>query len=213
MSTDDRVPPVNIGDDIEAWTKARLGKVTASRVYDVTFRTKKGLLGAAYHKYMFELLAERLTGMREDVYLSQEMMWGAQSEYEAGLAYEKLTDKKITRGWVFVDHPKIAMTGASPDAFVGDDGLIEIKCLKTSNHLKYLITKEIPEEYAAQMQWQMACSGRAWVDYAPYESRLPAALRLRPTRVMRDEKVIEQMTTDVKAFLAEMDKAMVALAA
>ena len=206
MSTYD-IPPPDIGDEIEAWTQARLGKATASRIWEAIAKTKKGW--SAYRlKYMSEIIAERLTGMREDVFLSQDMIWGAQSEYEAGIAYERRTKKKLKRGWVFIDHPTIRHTGASPDAMVDDDGLIEIKCLKSATHIRYLLTREIPEEHMAQMQWQLACTRRAWVDYCCYEPRLPAALRLNIVRVERNDEAIAEMEMCVSQFQDEIDQAI-----
>jgi hypothetical protein len=45
----------------EAWIKARLGKVTASRVSDVMAKLKTGGYGASRDDYMAQLICERLT--------------------------------------------------------------------------------------------------------------------------------------------------------
>ena len=39
----------------------------------------------------------------------------------------------------FVDHPTIAMAGASPDGLVGDVGLVEVKCPNTATHIDTLL--------------------------------------------------------------------------
>ena len=58
----------------------------------------------------------------------------------------------------FVAHPRLAMSGASPDGLVGEDGLVEIKCPTTAIHLETLLSRQPPGRYVAQMQWQMACT-------------------------------------------------------
>lgn len=207
MSTDDRVPPTDVGDDIERWTKARLGKVTASRVYDAIQKTKSGWSTSRRH-YMVELISERLTGMRSDIFLNQSMIWGAETEYEAGNAYQKRTGNKLQRGWIFIDHPKIQMSGASPDARIGDDGLLEIKCPNTSTHIDTLLTGDISPKYMAQMQWQMASTQRAWCDFCSYDPRVPHPLSIYIKRIGRDEKIIEEMEKLVREFLAELDSSV-----
>lgn len=210
MSTDDRVPPHDIGDDIEKWTKARLGKVTASRVFDAIQKTKTGWSTSRRH-YMVELIAERLTGMRSDVFLNNSMVWGAETEYEAGNAYQRRIGKEIQRGWVFIDHPSIAMTGSSPDGRIGDDGLVEFKCPNTSTHIDTMLGAKISDKYMAQMQWQMASTGRAWCDFCSYDPRLPEPLRLFVVRVERNDEAIAEMENLVRGFLAEMNAAIESL--
>ena len=60
----------------------------------------------------------------------------------------------------FVEHPTIKMAGCSPDGLVSEDGLIEIKCPTVANHIETLTSNAAPSKYIAQMQWQMACTGR-----------------------------------------------------
>lgn len=207
MSTDDRVPPNGIGDDIAQWTKARLGKVTASRVYDAIHKTKSGW-STSRRNYMVELISERLTGMRNDVFLNQSMIWGAETEYAAGNAYQKRTGNKLQRGWVFIDHPKINMSGASPDARIGDDGLLEIKCPNTSTHIDTLLSGDISPKYTAQIQWQLASTERSWCDFCSYDPRVPHPLSLYVKRIERDDKTIAEMEKLVREFLAELDSSV-----
>src|SRR5690606_35127438 len=102
----------------EAWYRARLGKATASRMSDITARTKTGW-GAARANYAAELVAERLTGEPAQGFVSGPMQWGIETEPAARAAYAEL--KLCGVGEVgFVDHPVIAMSGASPDGLVGE---------------------------------------------------------------------------------------------
>lgn len=208
VSTDDRVPPPSLGDDIEKWTKARLGKVTASRIGDVIAKTRNGW-SAERKKYMLELISERLTGMRADVYLNQSMIWGAETEYSARMAYERATGRKTATVW-FVDHPHIPQCGASPDALVGDDGLVEIKCPNTTTHIATLIEKRMPEKHAAQILWQLACTGRQWCDFISYDPRVPN-YEMFVARIERNDDAIAEMEKMVIEFQAEIDKAIQSL--
>src|SRR5512139_4121316 len=94
------------------WFAARLGKVTASRVADLTARTKSGW-GASRANYMAALLVERLTGQSAPSYLNDEMKWGTEEEPHARIAYEFHVSEPVTQVG-FIDHPTIPMSGATP---------------------------------------------------------------------------------------------------
>jgi predicted phage-related endonuclease len=138
------------------------------------------------------------------------MQWGIDHEAEARSAYEfelGVTVQEVG----FVDHPSIDMSGASPDGFVGDDGLLELKCPETKGHIEVLLSKKIPEKYCKQMQWQMSCTGRKWCDFATYDPRMPQELQLWIFRVMRDQKMIDELEREARLFLAELDEKVAAL--
>ena len=185
------------------WMEARLGRVTASRVADVIARTKTGP-SASRANYMAELVAERLTGARGETFTNAAMQWGTDNEPEARLAYEFRTDVTVEQVG-FIAHPSIEMSGASPDGLVGTDGLLEIKCPNTATHIETLLTGTIPAKYETQMLWQMACTGRAWCDFASFDPRLPEEMRLFVKRFDRDDKRISEMEEQVREFLFELD--------
>ena len=193
----------------EAWHQARLGKVTASRVADVIAKTKSGP-AASRKNYLAELVAERLTGQPTEGFVNAAMKWGIDTEPQARAAYEFFRDETVEEVG-FVEHPTIAMTGASPDGLVGDDGMAEIKCPNTATHIDTLLTESIPGKYATQMQWQMACAGRAWCDFVSFDPRMPADLQLYVKRVERDEDAIKVLEEAVTGFLVELDQTVAAL--
>lgn len=186
----------------DEWFNARLGKVTASRIADVCARTKSGW-GAGRKNYMAELVAERLTGTRAEGFTNSAMQWGTDMEPEARVAYEFYRDATVIETG-FVQHPDIPETGASPDGLVGDDGLVEIKCPNTATHLETLLGSSLPDKYFLQMQWQMACTGRQWCDFASYDPRLPESMRLFVDRVTLDDTAIAAIEKDVLSFLTEL---------
>jgi putative phage-type endonuclease len=184
------------------WFAARLGKVTASRIADVVAKTKTGP-SASRANYMAELLAERLTGVTAESFKSDAMKWGTENEPDARAAYEFYRNETVTEVG-FVLHPNIDQSGASPDGFVGDDGLVEIKCPNTATHMDTLLGKMVPAKYVNQMQWQMACTGRQWCDFVSYDPRMPEHLRMFVKRMPRDDKRIKELETEVAGFLLEI---------
>lgn len=185
------------------WHAARLGKVTASRVADVVAKTKTGW-SASRANYMAELIAERLTGTPAEKFTNAAMQWGTETEAEARAAYAFRTDADVIEVG-FVEHPTIAMSGASPDGFVGDVGLVEIKSPNTATHLDTLLGQSVPGKYVTQMQWQMSCTGRQWCDFASFDPRLPESMRLYVERVPRNDALIAELEDAVVAFLRELD--------
>jgi putative phage-type endonuclease len=191
------------------WFRARLGKVTASRVADVIAKTKTGW-GASRKNYLAELVAERLTGSPAESYTNAAMKWGTDTEPHARAAYEFFRDAAVVEVG-FVPHPTITMSGASPDGYIGAEGLIELKCPNTAAHIETLLGGEVADKYIVQMQWQMACAGRQWCDFVSFDPRMPEELRLFVKRVSRDDKRIKELETSVTEFLAELDVTMAAL--
>lgn len=191
------------------WFAARLGKVTASRVADLTATTKAGW-GASRKNYLAELVAERLTGVSAAGFTNAAMQWGTETEPQARAAYEFFHDAEVEQVG-FVVHPHILMAGASPDGLIGDDGLIEIKCPNTSTHIDTLLGAEVPTKYLTQMQFQMACTGRQWCDFVSFDPRMPENLRLFTRRVLRDADVIDALENAVRIFLVELEATIAAL--
>lgn len=193
------------------WFAQRLGKVTASRIVDVLAKVKAGE-SAARANYRAELVAERLTGKVAEGFSNAAMKWGTECEPLARAAYEAEFGLLVEEVGM-VQHPTIPNTGASPDGLVSTDGLIEIKCPETKAHIDTLLSKAAPAKYVPQMQWQMACTGRAWVDFVSFDPRMPSDLQLFVCRVLRDDDLIRQYETEVCAFLAEVDATVTSLTA
>lgn len=191
------------------WFVLRAGKVTASRIADLMARTKTGW-GASRANYAAQLVVERLTGLPTEGFTSAAMQWGTDREPEARHAYCEhmlCTVEELA----FAVHPTIADAGASPDGLIGDDGLVEFKCPMTATHLDTLLNETIPEKYVLQMQWQLACTGRAWCDFASFDPRVPEEMRLWVKRVDRDNEKIAELEREVTTFLGEVEAKVAAL--
>jgi len=186
----------------EEWFAQRCGKVTASRIADLMAKTKTGW-GASRANYKAQLVAERVTGNVAESYINNAMQWGIDTEPQAVAAYEALRLCEVAPA-PFVDHPSITLAGASPDGFVGDLGLLEIKCPNTSTHIDTMLSGKIARKYLLQIQWQLACTGREWCDFVSFDPRVGAELSLWVKRIERDNELIVEIEQAVVDFLDEI---------
>lgn len=187
----------------DEWFAIRIGKVTASRVADIIAKTKSGY-SASRDNYMAQLVCERLTNQKAESFTNAAMQHGTETEPLARAAYEAIKDVLVDEVG-FVPHPTIKMAGASPDGFVGQDGLIEIKCPNTATHIDTLLSESVQTKYFTQMQFQLACTGREWCDFVSFDNRLPEELQLFVKRVPRDDTYIKLMESEIVQFIAELD--------
>lgn len=193
------------------WFAIRCGRATASKIADIIAKTKSGY-STSRANYAAQLVCERLTGVPADTFCSPAMQWGTEHEPEARDAYCQHMLCSVTEIG-FVEHPTIAMSGASPDGLIDDDGLLEIKCPNSATHIETLLGASVPAKYRTQILWQMACTGRVYCDFVSYDPRLPEPMRLFIQRVPRDDEAIAELEREVTAFLAEVDATVAALRA
>jgi putative phage-type endonuclease len=193
----------------EEWLQQRCAKVTASRIADLTARTRSGW-GASRANYMAELIAERLTGKPTEKYVNAAMEHGTRTEPEARNVYSFMWNVTVDQVG-FIDHPRIAMSGASPDGCIGDKGLIEIKAPQIAKHLDTLLNETVDDRYVKQMAWQMSVTGREYCDFVSYCPALPVEMRLWVRRFERDDKLISELEEQVQEFLSELDAKVKAL--
>ena len=187
----------------DAWKTLRCGKITASRVADVIAKTKSGY-SASRENYMAQLICERMTNSVAESFSNAAMVHGTEMEPIARAEYETRFDVMVDQV-AFVDHPTIPMTGASPDGYVGSEGLIEIKAPQTATHIDTLMSQAVPTKYNTQMQWQMACTERQWCDFVSFDPRMPTELQLFIKRVPRDNDYIAMLEKEILSFLEELD--------
>lgn len=180
---------VNVQQGTPEWLKARTGYITASRIAEVTSYNQpsaevakslgfklvreavaagvKGEPSAKRSGYMKELRAERICGRAAERFYSAAMQHGNEYENAARTAYELATGTMVEQVG-FAIHSLIDFSGASPDALVGDDGMIELKCPTQEVHLDYVESGVVPEEYIPQCYWGMEVCDRKWCDFVSY---------------------------------------------
>ena len=142
----------------EEWFETRKGRVTGSAVgaiLDLDPNATRGdimrRMVRQYHEAPSEWNGNIAT------------QWGVTHENEAREDLQAKIGQEITAA-TFVMHPQISWLGASPDGYVGDDYLVEIKCpFGLRNDPAPVKFKAVGEQshYYAQMQVQMLCAGRS----------------------------------------------------
>lgn len=161
--------------------------------------------------YRENIIAERLTGLPADPdpYVSHDMKWGIVNEDLAKTIYQ-MQNHCIVEEAGFFEHPELA-AGISPDGIstdtkTGEIGLVEVKCLRSANHLfKIIETQEVPHEFYDQIQMQMWISGHYWCDFIGFDSRLPEGLKVFVKRVEFDEEYVSYiLEPSIRRFLEEV---------
>lgn len=189
---------LDVKQGTQEWVASRLGIPTASRFSSImTPKTRKPSASAA--PYLCELVAERLTGYPANDASSDFMLRGSALEAEAAAAYEFDTGLSVSAvGFVLDDSRRF---GCSPDRFVGEDGLLEIKCLSVANHVAAVLGM-LDGEHVAQVQGQLWITGRQWVDLFFYNPAIAA----HRVRIERDEKFIAALAENVEAFCERLER-------
>lgn len=171
-----------------------------------------------------EQLADEMTGYTERRFNDKEkahMNMGKVNEAIARDLYRKMfadhKGLKVTLGGLVVRKDFQVLTG-SPDGYVGDDGIIEIKCSERmpSPILQYCVRLEegedtrklglahIQKPYWYQMQGYMYITNRKWCDYVHY---CKEEERIFIQRVNYDEKHWKEIVgPGIKAFIEEFLK-------
>lgn len=198
----------------ESWLLARVGKLTASRMADAMAMVKDGPKlkdgtqkmkpGADRANLLRDLLAERLVGSAKDHFVTPAMQWGLDYEAEAVQSYEAHTANLCSPGG-FVDHPTIQFFGATPDRFIGHDGLLEVKCPTSATFVKWVTDGSVPEEHKPQMAAQILCTRRQWVDFVAYDPRFPPPYRLFVRRFTPDAQYLAAVEQAAVNFLSDLD--------
>lgn len=176
------------------WFAIRSGKPTASEFSTVMAKGE----GKTRRAYMLKLAGEILTGEPMVNYQNAAMLRGKEQEGDARDRYSLLYDcEPVIVG--FLEEPDVG-AGASPDALLGDDGLLEIKSADPHVLIDKLMRGSFPSEHVAQAQGNLWISGREWIDLAIFCPRLPLFVK----RATRDESYIANLAAEVARFNEEL---------
>lgn len=193
-------------EESEEWKQQRLGKVTASRIKDILPSKKTGKYLMSRENYLFELLQERLTQEPITTYSSPEMDWGREMEGQAKSHISFINEIEISPAQ-FVPHPTIKDAGATPDGYITEDKLIEIKCLKTKNHLQVLSgNKSFQEFHSPQVMWQLECTQTKECELFFFDPRLPFDLQTYSVTIVYDKEYAQLLKDEVRKFLHDLNE-------
>lgn len=184
----------------EQWLLDRSGRVTASNADKVMMAKTT----AGYQGYLTQLALERLFGRPIETFKNKAMERGNELEDTARMRYMLATKNAVQEAF-FVPHETI-MAGASPDGYVGTDGLVEFKCPLAHNHLHVLRNGTVPNTYKWQVAMQQWITGRKWTDFVSFSDEFPPNAALAIIRVERDEEMIADLEDRVKMFLSLVEE-------
>ena len=174
----------------DEWLAARCGLLTASEMHLIVTPTLKIAANDKEKRHLWELLSQRITKYVEPHYVSDDMLRGTEDEIDARILYA--TNYAPVQDMGFITNNKWGFTiGYSPDAMVGDDGLIECKSrrqgLQVETIVKHMADGTIPPEHSIQVQTGLLVSERKYCDYVSYSGGLPmATIRVYPMPEVQD---------------------------
>lgn len=144
------------------------------------------------------LVAERITGWSDPVYVSDDMLRGTLDEPVAREAYAKhYAPAPVTEvGFMVRTFDSGAELGFSPDGLVGEEGLLEVKSRRPKKQLSTVLAGKVPAENMAQAQAGLLVSGRKWLDFVSFAG----GMHLWVQRVFPDERWFEAITAAVNQF-------------
>ena len=187
----------------EAWHSIRCGLPTASEMKLLVTPTLKVAANEKERAHMWELLAQRLTKHVEPRYISDDMLRGQEDEIEAVALYAKTYEPVERVGFVTNDRWGFTI-GYSPDALVGNDGLVECKSRGQKYQIQtivdYVSADKIDPDFMIQVQTGLMVSERKWCDLISFCGGLPMAT----VRVYPDEKIQAAILEAVTAFEARL---------
>jgi len=183
----------------DAWKESRRGVITGSRFKDARDKTAKGQPSAKCALYAKDVARQRAGGKVLETYQNGAMRFGTEQEPFARTAYELLTGNLVFEAGFITDDEGIF--GVSVDGFIGDDGVLEIKTMVSSDTLfKALIEGDI-SEYIDQINGYLWLLNRQWVDLVLWAPDLAdLGLQIKVIRINRVESDIEALEADLIAF-------------
>lgn len=185
------------------WLAMRCGMLTASEMKLIVTPTLKAASNDKERQHLFELLAQRITSYVEPHYISDDMLRGHDDEIYARAAYDKHFAPTTECGFVTNDEFGFAI-GYSPDALVGDDGLIECKSRRQKYQAQTIIDGTMPDDYLIQIQTGLLVTRRKWIDFLSYCGGMPM-VRIR---VFPDPRVQNAIVEAASAFEERLKAAL-----
>ncbi len=201
---------MKIHTDIEQnsvdWQILRSGKITASEVDALISPTGKVRESDGVETYLNQKLCELWTGgpllALQGIF---DVDQGKLLEERAKPAFTVHTGIE-THNVAFIETDD-ERAGCSPDAMIGKESGVEIKCPRMDTHVGYLRAGTLPKAYVAQVQFGMHVTGFARWHFFSYNRALPPLHLV----VERDEKFQESIREALAQFIPRLDAGMAKL--
>lgn len=200
--------------------ESRMGRITGSEFGKLIVRTKdrKGFTlssSKSAERIIYRTVWERLidraqitNGIHRINFNSAATNHGHDHEQEAILLYMERTGNKVDYVQKFIEHDEYI--GGTPDGYIGEEGLIEVKCPWDGGNHIISLDKQVAynDEHLFQIQGYLWLTGRLWCDLVIYDPVLSPAFQLNVIRIERDEVIIEaiqEVLERVKAKVIEIE--------
>ena len=185
----------------EEWFQNKLGIPSASKFAAVQAAGE----GKTRTKYLRQLAGEIVSGIPRVDFHNDDMDDGNAQEPHLRALYAMVTgtDPQVT-GFCKRELPS-GWVGASPDAWLGDDGVLEIKRARPDVLIEIMQDARPPSRHIAQCQGVMLVTGRRYCELAIGHEGMPMFRR----RILRDSSYQARLEIALEAFNQEL-KAMVA---
>ena len=182
------------------WFKARQHKVTGSVTGAIL-----GLSPFMKPADVMRNMVREYHGIEREFTGNIATSWGTAHEHLALLDYALRTGVPVTDCGFFV-HPDFPWLGASPDGLIGEHGVIEIKCpfgLRNEAIPKFKPLADQPH-YFAQVQIEMACTGRRFCDFYQWTPNGESLERIDFDQQWFDEN-LPKLESFYALYLSELD--------
>jgi putative phage-type endonuclease len=171
----------------EEWFKLRSSRITASHAQAI------GSCGKGLDTYIRQILSEELSSAEKENYTNEDMDRGNELEDQARSIYELETGNKVKEvGGVSEGD----FLWVSPDGLVGDDGGIEIKCLKDTTYTSLLIDEKIETKWIWQIQMNLLVMKRDWIDFVAYNPNFKRSMYIK--RIEPEKEMFEALEKGFK---------------
>ena len=176
---------IEVEQKSEEWYRLRKLKLSASRATCIAAN------GKGLKTYVMELLQDYYSTAEKDNFSNYHTDRGNEQESSARFLYSVESGNEVHKaGYETYDkHPDFV--GCSPDCYVKDNGLAEIKCPADKGYFDYLVSGKIDSGYMWQMQMQMLVCGKEWNDYVVYNPNFSKELIIK--RVEPDEEKFKKL--------------------
>jgi hypothetical protein len=174
------------------WFAARAGIPTASEFKSILAKGE----GKMRRAYMLRLAGERLTGAPAETFENGHMIRGREMEAEARELYAFAKDVEVRQ----VGFIRNQTAGCSPDALIGDSGMLEVKTKLPHILIDCLLREEMPSEHRAQTQGALWVAQREWLDFVAYWPGLPVFVQ----RQYRDDAYIAVLAAEIERFNVDL---------
>ena len=189
----------NMEQGSDEWLAVKLGMLSASNFSKIC--TTSGKPSASADAYIDELIQERVTGKRIEIFVNDAMQRGTELEPEARNHFSFMTDIRVRKvGWCIHDDIE---AGCSPDGLIeGGEGL-EIKCPLWKTHCGWLRKGKLPTQHKLQVQGSLFITGYERWHFYSYHPDFEEQLHVV---VERDEKLIAALEKYLMEAAAEIQK-------